>query len=261
MNQDPEAKKTWYSPVADIYQQARPSYPPELIDRAITLARLSDRTKVLELGCGSGNATVAFANLGIPLTCLDINADFCRVAQRNCQAYPQVKIICESFESYEFGDNKFQAVLSANAFHWMPAATKYSRAASVLNDDGYLILLWNLTPEPEPEIFEALAEIYRIYAPALFKYEGAETQAEILAGFRQEVIDSRNFADLVVEQISCQVYYTIDEYLSLISTLRRLKPTTKELLFPRLKDKLQKLGREKLKLSFLSAVFVSKKIS
>lgn len=111
MNKDLEQKKTWYSCVVQIYHQARPSYHETLIDRAMVLARLGSQTKVLELGCGSGKATIPFAKLGVLMTCLEINPEFCRLAQHNCQKYPQVEICNTSFEEWELEANKFQAVL------------------------------------------------------------------------------------------------------------------------------------------------------
>ena len=70
---DPELKKAWYSPVAEAYQATRPSYPSDLIDKAIKAAKLSSSSRILELGCGPGTATVAFAQLGCPMVCLEPN--------------------------------------------------------------------------------------------------------------------------------------------------------------------------------------------
>lgn len=42
-------------------------YSQELINRAVTLAQLSSDAKILEVGCGSGNATVCFAQLGFSM--------------------------------------------------------------------------------------------------------------------------------------------------------------------------------------------------
>lgn len=84
---DFEQKKTWYSPVADIYYNARPAYSQEQISQTIALAQLDSDASILEVGCGSGNATVAFARFGFSMTCLEINQDFCDLAQRNCAIY------------------------------------------------------------------------------------------------------------------------------------------------------------------------------
>ncbi|MEM7759702.1 MAG: class I SAM-dependent methyltransferase [Cyanobacteria bacterium P01_A01_bin.40] len=259
MTKNLEQKKTWYTPVADIYHQARPSYSQELVDRAVILAQLNSQSEVLELGCGSGNATLAFAQSVVSITCCEINPEFCQLAQQNCQTYPQVKIHNTSFEEWELEANKFHAVLSANSFHWISPTIKYTKAAQAMLKDGYLILLWNLTPEPPKKIFKALEEVYQVYAPSLFRYEGAKIQSEILNDFRQEILDSGYFGDLVSEQIACQISYSIDQYLNLVKTLRRLEPQTTAVLFPKLKERLQSFG-DRVELSFLSAVHIARKI-
>lgn len=255
---DSEQRKNWYSPVADVYYNARPSYPRELIDRAVGLAQLSSNASILEVGCGSGNATVAFAQFGFSMTCLEPNPDFCLLAERNCVSYPNVAIYSTSFEEWELQAKQFNAVLSANAFHWIPSEIRYAKAAAALRDNGFLILLWNLTPEPKHEVYQAIEKVYQAYAPSLVRYEGAEVQAEILRGFEQEVLNSGFFKEVVVEQTTCEVTYSIDDYLKLLSTLRRLEPQVKELLFAGLREELEKLG-DSVQLSFLSAVHVARK--
>lgn len=257
-DRDVEQKRTWYTPVAEIYYNARPAYPQEHISRAIAMAQLSPDTSILEVGCGPGNATVAFARFGFAMTCLEPNPDFCRLAQRNCAPYPNVKICNNTFEEWHKPVHQFHAVLSANAFHWIPLEIRYAKAAEALTEGGYLILLWNLTPEPRYEIYQAIAQVYQAYAPSLVRYEGAETQAEILRGFAQDIVDSGYFHNLVTEQIACEVTYSIDDFLNLLSTLRRLEPQTRDLLFAALREKLQ--NGDTIQLSFLSAVHVAQKI-
>lgn len=255
-----QRRKNWYSPVVDVYYSARPSYPEELIDRSIVLAQLSSDASILEVGCGPGNATVAFAQSGFLMTCLEPNQDFCYLARHNCTPYPNVTIYSTSFEEWELEAKQFNAVLAANAFHWISPEIRYAKAAAALRDNGFLILLWNLTPEPNYEIYQTVKEVYQAYAPSLVRYEGAEVQSEILKGFEQEILDSGYFKECVVEQTACEVTYSIEDYLKLLSTLRRLEPQTKALLFTGLRKKLEKFG-DSLQLSFLSAVHVARKDS
>lgn len=257
-SEDFDRKRTWYSPVAEIYYNARPAYPASQINRAVALAQLSSEASVIEIGCGPGNATVAFAQFGFLMTCLEPNSDFCQLVQRNCAGYPNVEIFNTTFEEWQLKESQFDAVLSASAFHWISPEIKYVKAAEALHDNSFLILLWNLTPEPSYEIYQAIEEVYQIHAPSLVRYEGAETQAEILKGFGQEIQDSGCFRNLVMEEILCNVTYSIDQYLNLLSTLRRLEPQAKDLLFARLREKLKPFG-DQIELSFLSAVHVAQK--
>lgn len=237
--------------------QDRPIRRNSLI-QAVTLAQLSSNTSILEVGCGPGNATVAFAQFGFSMRCLEPNQDFCDLARRNCATYPNVAIYNTSFEEWELEAKQFNAVLSANAFHWISPEIRYAKAAEALRDNGFLVLLWNLTPEPSYEVYQAIKEVYQAYAPSLVRYEGAETQAEILREFGQEILDSGCFKELVTEQLACEVTYSINNYLNLLSTSGRLEPQAKELLFTRLREKLENFGGS-IQLSFLSAVHVAQK--
>ena len=154
---------------------------------------------------------------------------------------------------------QFDAVLSANAFHWIPPEIKYAKTAEALKQDGSLILLWNLTPEPKYEIYQAIKKVYQAYAPSLVRYEGIETQTEILNSFEQDILNSGCFKQLLTKQISCKVTYSIDEYLNLLNTLRKLQPQTKKLLFKELRSQLKRFG-ENIQLTFLSAVHIAKKV-
>ena len=94
-------KRTWYSPVAEIYYQARPSYPQALIDFAIATANLDFNSEILEIGCGAGNATVPFARSNASITCIEHNREFCAEAIQNTQQFPKVEVCHQSFEEWQ----------------------------------------------------------------------------------------------------------------------------------------------------------------
>ncbi|MGD1906678.1 MAG: hypothetical protein ACFB0C_11875 [Leptolyngbyaceae cyanobacterium] len=66
-NRPLEQRKQWYSPAAVAYDAARPKYPAVLTNQVVTQARLSAQSKVLEVGCGPGTATVPLAALGLSI--------------------------------------------------------------------------------------------------------------------------------------------------------------------------------------------------
>ena len=49
--------------VADLYDQARPAYPPEMTD-AVNAVLHGTQGRILEVGCGTGQATLPFARQG-----------------------------------------------------------------------------------------------------------------------------------------------------------------------------------------------------
>jgi len=260
--QDLQSKKTWYSSAVRAYDQTRPSYPQEIITRVVKLADLSPDGRILEIGCGPGNATVAFAQMGFSLLCLEPNPDFCWLARQNCQQYPNVEILNTSFEEWSGEAEAFDAILAATAIHWVSSEIAYPKAASVVKENGSLILLWNVIPEPSPSRYNSAREIYQTYAPAITAYESKESQQAKLKGIEEVVINSGKFADLVSGDIDCQAVYSIDDYLALLSTLSpyiKLEQSNRELLFQSLQESMEQDMEENINVSYLSAFQVARK--
>jgi SAM-dependent methyltransferase len=259
---DIEKKRTWYSPAADAYDRVRPRYAKKIIDRAVELAHLTPEAKILEIGCGPGNATVAFARLGYSLVCLEPNPDFCRLAQINCQQYSQIEILQTSFEEWKLEVGKFDAVLAGTSIHWVSQEIVYSKAAEALKDSGYLILLWNTGPEPTWETWQLLKEVYQQFTPEFQAYEGRKTQQEHLEAFGQIVLRSGKFKDLVFELSIGELIYSTDDYLALLNTFSpylKLPYQMRDDLFTGLRTKIDNKLGGKIELSYLSALQVAQK--
>lgn len=258
-----EQRKSWYGEVAEAYNKARPRYPQELIAHALTAAKLPEAANILEVGCGPGNATTAFAQLGFSMTCLEPNQVFCHLLRQNCVNYPAVEIVNNTFEEWEPKTNKFHAVLAANSWHWISPEIGHLKAAKVLCNGGSLTLLWNMTPQPPYEIYQASREVYQALVPSLARYEDKKSQEESLRGLGQNMIDSGLFKDLVYKQLANEVIYSIDDYLTLLSTLssyKMLEPKKRNALFKGLQKVIDKNYGSSIQVSYLSAFHIAQKI-
>lgn len=260
---DLEQRKVWYSPVVEAYDRARPRYPKALIQRVVEVAQLSPGSKILEVGCGPGVATVDFARLGYAIDAIEPNPEFCRLAEQYCADYPQVKIIPQSFEEWQVEPRRFQIVLAANAWHWISSDIKYSKASEALQNKGALVLLWNLSLEPSFEVYQVLNEVYQQFAPSIApKYEGKETQEEILRGLGKLVGDSGLFESPVTESIPCERVYEVERYLEFLSSGSQyiaLDAPTREALSAGLKDAINQQFGGKIQLFNLAAYQIAHK--
>ncbi len=262
-NHTSEQRKNWYSEVAEAYNQVRPRYPQELICRAVEVAQLPSDAIVLEVGCGPGIATIAFAQLGFSMVCLEPSQEACCLARQNCAQCPNVEITNTTFEEWKLETERFHAVLAATAWHWVPPEIGYPKAAAALQENSSLILLWNMTPQLPYDVYQALHEVYQTQAPSLARYEDRETQEKILRGIGQNVIDSGYFKNLVSEQLACEVTYSIDDYLTLLNTFSpymMLYPQKREALFEGLREVLERSYPSSIQLSYLSAFHIAQKM-
>jgi SAM-dependent methyltransferase len=261
-SRDLEQRKNWYSPAAEAYNKARPRYPKALINQVVEIAQLSSDSKILEVGCGPATATVGFAPLNCSITCLEPNPDFYQLAQQNCQSYPNVEIQNTSFEEWTMESQKFDAVLAASSFHWIPPEVGYFKSAQALKENGYLILLWNKELQPSYEVYLHLSKIYQAHAPSLDRYENRETQQAILKELGQMAIDSGQYKDLIDGQVESEVIYSVDKYLMLLNTYSpylELEQKSKKALFTDLKDTIEQNFNGILQLTYFSAFHIAQK--
>lgn len=261
---DLQQRKTWYTDVAEAYHRVRPRYPQQLIERAIEVAQLPADATILEVGCGPGTATTAFAQLGFSMLCLEPNPAAYQLARQNCATYSTVQIVNTSFEEWELEPEQFDAVLAATSFHWIPAEIGYPKAAAALQPHGFLILLWSKEPQPTQEIYEAMHEVYRAEAPSLARYEDQKTQTEALQRVAQPLLASDRFQPYVFDQITCEITYSIPDYLLLLSTLSpyiALEPPKRTALFEALSSALEKTTGGSIACSYLSAFHIAQRIA
>jgi cyclopropane fatty-acyl-phospholipid synthase-like methyltransferase len=146
-----------YKGIAAIYDEIRPSYPEKLIRDIISRTGLKLGDRLLEIGAGTGMATVQFAEKGFAIHAVELGRDMAEVFRDKCSKYPAVSMDVASFEDWEYsGRQKYDVIYSAQAFHWLDINIKYKKCYELLNDGGYLVLFWY---SPCDDKSDAAAEI------------------------------------------------------------------------------------------------------
>jgi len=219
----PEARQQWYSAIAPAYRWARPTYPDELIDKVVAKAGLKTGSSILEMGCGPGIATQAFAARGFEMQCVEPSPAASELARQVAGSFTgNVTVTNSTFEAFDLNDRTFDAVLAATSFHWVSPAVACHKSAAALNPGGSLILLWATPPQLNPDLCEALQPIYEKYQLADKIQYHSRQQAYYQANFdefAQMIGDSKWFARTAVELETHQSQYSIEKYVALLSTL------------------------------------------
>ena len=254
-------KSSWYDGVAEAYDRTRARYPAEILARMQKIALLQPGKSVLEIGAGPGIASIELAKLGAATTCLEPSRSACELARRKCAGYPNVEFINSTFEAWDLSDRQFDAVIATTSFHWLTPEARNQKTAAALKEDGLLILLWNTPPQPSYQVHQTLREVYQTHAPELAKYESHQSHRQNLVKIAEETIESGYHNLITQEQIS-KITYTIDDYLTLLSTLSpyiRLDSQQRSLLFADLKRALELNYGDKLDLTYLSLLQIAHK--
>ena len=83
----------------------------------MSLVRLGPQSQVLEVGPGIRQPTLPLARFGCRILGIKLGSQMAIVAQRSVSEFLQVDIIVSPFMDLPLPTEKFDLVVSANAFH------------------------------------------------------------------------------------------------------------------------------------------------
>jgi len=210
--------RTVFNQVALDYDAVRPGYPVELVNDVVALSSLPEDGRILEIGCGTGQATIPFAERGYWMTCLDIGQDLADVAAEKCRWHPRVTIQVVAFEDWQPGED-YDVVMSATAFHWIEPEVGYTKAASVLKSSGYIALFWNLPPEePYTGFSQEVQGVYQEIVPEWGDPRDGPSTEERIRATEATINETGLFEPVQVKRYPWVRDYTTEEYLRLLNT-------------------------------------------
>ena len=82
-----------FNEVPELYDRVRPRYPDELFADLVTVTRTDERSSVLEVGCGTGQATRSLAALGCSVTAVEPGAEVAALARQRLATFGNVTIL------------------------------------------------------------------------------------------------------------------------------------------------------------------------
>jgi SAM-dependent methyltransferase len=154
-----EARFT-FDEVADLYARVRPGYPTPLFDDLFTLAGITRGGRILEIGCGAGQATVGLAGRGFQVLCLEPGPSLARIVRARLAGVRGIDVIPYTFETWPLESESFDLVVSAQAFHWIAPEIRFTKSASALRPNGALAIIGNAVVFERSLVRAALDRLY-----------------------------------------------------------------------------------------------------
>jgi SAM-dependent methyltransferase len=212
------SKRITFEEVAELYEEIRSDYPEELVEDILSLSGIAAGGRILEIGCGPGNATVSFARRGYSILGIELGARLAALAAKNCRAYPGVKILNLAFEDWELEERAFDLALAADAFHWIPPDVGYPKVAGALKDSGSAAFFWRVPVDPETDWSRAIDSVYQKTAPQFINPDKRFT-AEWLVGVVTECFEASGcFGAVTTRQYFWSEILTGEQYIKGLRT-------------------------------------------
>jgi SAM-dependent methyltransferase len=151
---------------ADLYDRVRPAYPSALFDDLARIGQLSRGSRILEIGAGTGQATVDLARRGYAVVALEPGAAMAAAVREKLRPFPSVRVDPVSFEGWPVTAEPFDAVVAATSFHWLDPRIRVKKAADVLRVGGVLgIISTHHVAGGTSAFFDQVQDCYEQYDP------------------------------------------------------------------------------------------------
>lgn len=145
-----------------LYDRYRPTYMPNLYEDIIRYANICESSRILEIGCGTGNATFPFILTGAKVTAVELGAKLSAFTRQRFLDRRNFDIVNNRFEDYQTNE-KYDLIFAATSLHWISPEYAYTRCKELLREGGVLAAFWN-TPRISRENDELYAQIQSLYA-------------------------------------------------------------------------------------------------
>jgi SAM-dependent methyltransferase len=156
-----------FDEVPELYDRIRPDYPDELFSDLVTISDIRADSSILEVGCGTGQATRALAALGCSVIAVEPGEGMAEVAARQLAAFSNVRIERSTFEAWDDRGRTFDGLLAASSWHWVDPSIGWPRAHAVIRPGGWMALIGHVVVRrpDENEVYAATADLHEKFSP------------------------------------------------------------------------------------------------
>ncbi|HEX6128607.1 MAG TPA: class I SAM-dependent methyltransferase [Candidatus Limnocylindria bacterium] len=167
---DPQRARA-FDTYAGEYDRFRPGYPEELFEAIADRLALPQRPVVVDLGAGTGRASLVMAELGWRVTAVEPGRpllDILRGAATNAGLL--ISTVQAGAEETGLDPHSADLVTAAQAFHWFDKDRALPEMARILKPGGGVALFWNVRDGERSPFLADYADLLARHAAA-----GADT--------------------------------------------------------------------------------------
>jgi len=204
-----------FDQIPEQFDRFRPRYCDELFGDLIEYAQLRPGKSALEVGPGTGQATEPILKTGCSYLAVELGENFTAFMSNKFSDFANFSIINANFETHDFGNNRFDLLYAATAFHWIPEDIGYPKAYELLKSGG-TFAIFTMRPDMRPgggytdePLYTKIQEVY-----AAYYHPEMENKWEVDSDAREKY----GFVHLERHEYRKTREYSADDYVSLLGT-------------------------------------------
>lgn len=256
-----EHLRTVFDRAAEDYQRTRPVCPLRLFDDLIDLAGLGAGDRVLEIGCGTGQATVPLAERGLAVTAVELGAGLAAIARRRLAGFPAAEVVTSAFEDWTPPGTPFGAVVAVSSLHWIDPRLRYRKPHGLLRSGGTMAVagcLWARPADAEP-FWTDVQEDYRAVG-----YDGSPPPPPGQIGSQHFPPEAGSlFTEVASRRYPFRLRYSAQDYLAILasqSSTHALGEARRADFLARVGCRLESLGWPRLTATFVAYLTVGRRV-
>ena len=207
---------------ASKYDKMRPGYADELFQAIFEYVKIGEGSRVVEVGSGSGQATLPVLKTGCELTSVEYGENFSKILIEKFGGYKGFKVITGKFEDVDLEDDAYDLVFSATAFHWVPEEIGYPKVYSALKPGGAFARFANRPRNSQnaPELALEIDALYEEYYNKAYDIKSGTKKwfTEEKAKEISQIPAKYGFTDITYKLFYRERVVTADEYIQLLGT-------------------------------------------
>ena len=252
-----------FGSVADVYERARPGYPPEVARLLAERFALDPSKVVVDLGAGTGKFTREVITTGASVIAVEPVAEMRAQLQA---AVPDARALAGTAEQIPLPDASADLVTAATAFHWFHLERALPEIHRVLRQGGGLAIVWNTRDESRRWV----ADVRRLLEAAVERHlsgaELAEADRLVSGDWRAALAATGLFTPPEEHEFRHEHEATVEEHVARflsVSFVAVLPDEPRERLLADIERMLRShpetRGRDRFALPYITEVYLSRR--
>lgn len=204
-----------FGKISNLYDRARITYPIQLIDDIVSYSGIKENGNILDVGCGTGQATILFAERNYTIVGLDAGQEMVKIAKEKCSLYPRVSFKVGIFEDAEFFDSSLDIIVSGMAWHWINPEGREEKARRILRNRGALALFWSYQRKEESDFVKDVSKVLDKYGGIDRGPAGSKVR-QIADDIYEKLRKNNFFTDVVIREYDEDFEFSKERYLDLV---------------------------------------------
>jgi ubiquinone/menaquinone biosynthesis C-methylase UbiE len=203
---------------AEYYSRFRTRYPPVLLDAIERTVGLGTGDPLLDLACGTGEISLAFADRVIDMWAIDLEPEMVEVARRTAldRGVSRIHWLTGRAEDAELPEDHFGIVAVGRAFHRLNRPLVARHSLRWLRGGGHFIDMGASSSESDEPWLAAAREVYERWLPRARKSRDDVTSSAAPSqpkATTQEVLTAAGFTKVAKYEFKVPEVREIDQYI------------------------------------------------